>query len=83
MTTISRDTLDLMENRDALLAVAILLVEKGYMKDYDADDLMSDDEKSKIIKAYKKILRRYQLAETTLVDEQRLRLLNSLPNNQK
>ena len=72
-----------MENRDALLAVAILLVEKGYMKNYDADDIMSEDEKSKIITAYKKILRRNQLPETTLVDEQRLRLLNSLPNNQK
>ena len=82
-TAVSKDLLDLMENRDALLAVAILLVEKGYMKNYDADDIMSEDEKSKIITAYKKILRRNQLPETTLVDEQRLRLLNSLPNNQK
>lgn len=83
MITISRDSLDLKENSDALLAVAILLVEKGYLKSYDADDIMSEHEKTKIVKAYKKFLRRNQLPETTLVDEQRLKLLDSLPNNQK
>jgi hypothetical protein len=83
MITVSRDSLDLMENSDALLAVAILLVEKGYLNSYDADDIMSKHEKSKIIKAYYAFLRRNQLSKTTLVDEQRLRLLESLPNKQK
>lgn len=80
---VSKDSLDLIQDRNALMAVAILLVEKGYLKDYEADDIMSEHEKSKIINAYKKFLRHNQLAETTLVDEQRLILLNSLPNNQK
>lgn len=79
----SKDSLDLTQDRNALMAVAILLVEKGYLKDYDVDEIMSEHEKSKIIKAYKTFLRRNQLPETTLVDEQRLRLLDSLPNNQK
>ena len=83
MITVSRDSLDLMENSDALLAVAILLVEKGYLNSYDADDIMSKHEKSKIIKAYYAFLRRNQLSKTTLVNEQRLRLLESLPNKQK
>ena len=79
----SIDSMDIAKEHDALLAVAILLVEKGYMKNYDADDIMSKHEKSKIIKAYKTFLRRNQLQESTLVDEHRLRLLNSLPNKQK
>ena len=83
MISVSRDSLDLMKNRDALLAVAILLVEKGYLNSYDADDIMSEHEKSKIIKAYYAFLRRNQLSKTTLVDEQRLRMLESLPNKQK
>lgn len=83
MISVSRDSLDLMKNRDALMAVAILLVEKGYLNSYDADDIMSEHEKSKIIKAYYAFLRRNQLSKTTLVDEQRLRLLESLPNKQK
>ena len=80
---VSRDSLDLTDSRDALLAVAILLVEKGYMNNYDADNIMSEHEKSKIIKAYYTFLRRNRLLKTTLVDEQRLRLLYSLPNKQK
>ena len=83
MIGVSRDSLDLKENKDALLAVAILLVEKGYLNSYDADDIMSEHEKSKIIKAYYAFLRRNQLSKTTLVDEKRLRLLESLPNKQK
>ena len=79
----SKDSLDLTQDRNALMAVAILLVEKGYLKDYDADNITSEHEMSKIIKAYKTFLRHNQLPETTLVDEQRLRLLDSLPNNQK
>lgn len=79
----SKDSLDLTQDRNTLMAVAILLVEKGYLKDYDVDNITSEHEKSKIIKAYKTFLRRNQLPETTLVDEQRLRLLDSLPNNQK
>ena len=79
----SIDSMDIAKEHDALLAVAILLVEKGYLNSYDADDIMSEHEKSKIIKAYKTFLRRNQLPESTLVDEQRLRLLNSLPNKQK
>lgn len=80
---VSRDSLNLMEDHNALLAVAILLVEKGYLNSYDADDIMSEHEKSKIIKAYNTFLHRNQLPKTTLVDEQRLRLLNSLPDKQE
>ena len=79
----SKDSLDLTQDRNALIAVAILLVEKGYLKDYDVDNITSEHEKSKIVKAYHTFLRRNQLPETTLVDEQKLRLLGSLPNNQK
>ena len=83
MDAISSDSLNLMEDRNALLAVAILLVEKGYLDSYNADDIMSENEKSKIIKAYNTFLRRNQLPETAWIDEQRLRLLISLPNKQK
>lgn len=79
----TKDSLDITENRNALLAVAILLVEKGYLKSYDANDLMSEHEKSKIVRAYYRFSRDNNLPEITLVDEQRLRLLISLPNNPK
>ena len=81
MTNVSRDSLDLTKNHDALLAVAILLVEKGYLKFYDADNIMSEREKSKILESYREFLRDNNFAETTLVDEHKLRLLNSLPND--
>ena len=83
VTAATKDSLDIKEDRNALLAVAILLVEKGYLKSYDADNITSEQEKSKIVKAYYAFLRGNQLTESSLVDEQRLRLLNSLPNNQK
>ena len=76
------DSLNLMEDRNALLAVAILLVEKGYLKSYNVDDIMSEHEKSKIIEAYHNYLRSNNLPETSLIDEQKLRLLLSLPNKQ-
>lgn len=79
----SRDSLNLRKDRNAFMAVAILLVEKGYLKSYDVDDITSEHEKSKIVRAYYKFLRDNCLPETTLVDEQKLRLLISLPNNQK
>ena len=78
-----KDSLDITKDRNALMAVAILLVEKGYLKNYDADDITSEHEKSKIVRAYYKYLRDNSLPKTTLVDEQRLRLLISLPNNPK
>lgn len=81
MTTVARDSLDLTKDRNALLAVAILLVEKGYLKSYDADDIMSEKEKSKIVESYHEFLRENNLVETSLVDEQTLRLLMSLPND--
>ena len=77
------DSLDLMKDRKALLAAAILLVEKGYLKSYDADNITSEIEKSKIVKAYYAFLRNNKLPETSLIDVQKLRLLNSLPNKQK
>lgn len=83
MNSASTDSLDLLKDRNALLAVAILLVEKGYLKSYDADNIMSEQERSKIVEAYYAFLRSNHLSETSLVDEQRLRLLNSLPNKQK
>ena len=83
MNVASIDSLDLTNNRNALLAVAILLVEKGYMKSYDVDNIMSEHEKSKIVEAYYTFLHNNHLPETNLVDEQKLRLLNSLPDKQK
>ena len=83
IAAISSDSLNLMEDHNALLAVAILLVEKGYLDSYDVDDIMNENEKSKIIKAYNTFLRRNQLSETVWIDEQRLRLLISIPNKQK
>ena len=80
---VAQDSLDLMKDRNALLAVAILLVEKGYLKSYDADDIMNEKEKSKIIESYHDFLNDNHLPETSLVDEQKLRLLNSLPDAQK
>ena len=74
------DSLDLMKDRHALHAVAILLVEKGLLKDYDFDNIMSEQEKSKIVEAYHDFLRSNHLQETSLIDEQKLRLLISLPN---
>lgn len=76
------DSLDLMKDRNALHAVAILLVEKGFLKSYDVDNIMSEQEKSKIIKAYYDFLRSNHLQETLLIDEQKLRLLISIPNKQ-
>lgn len=83
VSDVAQDSLDLMKDRNALLAVAILLVEKGYLKSYDADDIMNEKEKSKIIESYHDFLNDNHLPETSLVDEQKLRLLNSLPNAQK
>lgn len=80
---VAQDLLDLNRDRNALLAVAILLVEKGYLKSYDSDDIMSEKEKSKIIESYHDFLNDNHLPETSLVDEQKLRLLNSLPDAQK
>lgn len=80
---VAQDSLDLNRDRNALLAVAILLVEKGYLKSYDSDDIMSEKEKSKIIESYHDFLNDNHLPETSLVDEQKLRLLNSLPDAQK
>lgn len=74
------DSLDLMKDRQALHAVAILLVEKGLLKSYDVDNIMSEQEKSKIVEAYHDFLRSNHLQETSLIDEQKLRLLISLPN---
>ena len=74
------DSLDLMKDRHALHAVAILLVEKGLLKSYDVDNIMSEQEKSKILEAYHDFLRSNHLQETSLIDEQKLRLLISLPN---
>ena len=71
-----------MEDRNALQAVAILLVEKGFLKSYNADDIMSDQEKSKIVEAYHVFLRSNHLPETSLIDEKMLRLLMSLANKQ-
>lgn len=79
----TKDSLDITKDRNALMAVAILLVEKGYLKSYDANDIMSEHEKSKIVKAYNAFLRDKRLPETSLIDEQKLNLLNYLPNNQK
>lgn len=76
------DSMNLMEDRNALHAVAILLVEKGLLKSYDVDNIMSEQEKTKIIEAYHEFLRSNHLPETSLVDEQKLRLLISLPNKQ-
>lgn len=83
VNALSNDTLDIAKDRNALLAVAILLVEKGYLKNYDAANIMSEGEKTKIIRAYNKFLCDKSLPETTLIDEKRLKLLISLPNNQK
>ena len=80
---VAQDSLDLMKDRNALLAVAILLVEKGYLKSYDADDIMNEKEKSKIIESYHDFLNDNHVPETSLVDEQKLRLLNSLPDAQQ
>lgn len=77
------DSLDITKDRNALLAVAILLVEKGYLKSYDADDIMSEHEKSKIVRAYYAFLRDNRLPETSLIDEPKLNLLNYSPNKQK
>lgn len=79
----TKDSLDITEDRNALLAVAILLVEKGYLKNYDADDIMSEHEKSKIVKAYHEFLREKRLPEISLIDKQTLNLLNYSPNKQK
>lgn len=79
----TKDSLDITGDSNALLAVAILLVEKGYLKSYDADDIMSEHEKSKIVRAYYEFLRDNSLPETSLIDEQKLNLLNYSPNKQK
>lgn len=79
----TKDSLDITVDRNALWAVAVLLVEKGYLKSYEADYIMIENEKSKIVLAYNAFLRDNHLPETSLIDEQKLRLLISLPINQK
>lgn len=73
----TKDSLDITKDRNALMAVAILLVEKGYLKSYDANNIMSEHEKSKIVRAYYAFLRDNRLPETLLIDEQKLYFLNS------
>lgn len=79
----TKDSLDITKDQNALMAVAILLVEKGYLKSYDADDIMSEHEKSRIVRAYYAFLRDNRLPETSLIDEQKLNLLNYSSNKQK
>ena len=83
VNSVTKDSLDITEDRNALMAVAILLVEKGYLKSYDADDIMSEHEKSKIVRAYYTFLRDKRLPETSLIDERKMNLLNYSPNKQK
>lgn len=83
MKAASKDSLDITRDRNALMAVAILLVEKGYLKSYNVDDIMNEHEKSKIVRAYYAFLRDHRLPETSLIDEQKLNLLNYSPNKQK
>lgn len=83
VSNVTQDSLDLKKDRNAVLAVAILLVEKGYLKSYDAEIIMNEKEKSKIIESYHDFLKDNHFEKTSLVDEQKLRLLNSLPNAQK
>ncbi|MBQ0022607.1 MAG: hypothetical protein KBT29_05155 [Prevotellaceae bacterium] len=76
------NALDIEHNKEALTAVAILLVEKGFLKSYDADNIMNADIRLKILKAYHKFQQSVGIQESSIVDVETLAKLYSLPTVQ-
>lgn len=76
---INLDRINLEKNKDALTAVAILLVEKGYLKKYNLQFIMSPKEKEKIIIAYHKFLVENELSISNYIDSVTLAKLYKLP----
>jgi hypothetical protein len=76
---IKADILNLEFCEEALKAVAILLVEKGYLNKFDASNIMSSKEKKRILDAYHKFQRDNGLEESNFIDYRILAILYKLP----
>ena len=76
------NSLNIEQNKEALTAVAILLVEKGFLKSYDMEKIMDVDMRLKILKAYNKFQQSIGIKESNIVDAQTLAKLYSLPTVQ-
>lgn len=72
---IESDTININDNQEALTAVAILLVEKGFMKEYDVDYITTPTYKNLILDAYHDFLKKQKLP---ISDDINLDILNKL-----
>lgn len=80
---LASDTIDLKKNNEALIAVAILLVEKGYLKDYHKDLIEYDIEKNRILSAYHRFLKANRRRESDIITPELFVLLYKHPGKKK
>lgn len=76
------NALDIEQHKEGLTAVAIWLVEKGFLKSYDADNIMNAEMRLKILKAYHKFQQSVGIPESSIVDVETLAKLYKLPTVQ-
>ena len=76
------DTINLENNTEALTAVAILLVEKGYLKSYKQDEINSPYERVIVFEAYHEFLKKQNLPISNDISFPILTQLYRLPTKQ-
>ena len=79
---IKADTININDNQEALTAVAILLIEKGFLKEYDVDNVTTPIYKNLILDAYHDFLKKQKLPISDDINLEILNLLHSLPSKQ-
>lgn len=72
---IRNNVIDLRNNEDALRAIAPLLVEKGYLKQYDASTIMEEETVETILASYHSFLTDVKLPECDIIDLNSLAIL--------
>lgn len=79
---IKADTININDNQEALTAVAILLIEKGFLKEYNVDNVTTPIYKNLILDAYHDFLKKQKLPISDDINLEILNLLYSLPSKQ-
>ena len=79
---INANDLNIEQNKEALTAVAILLVEKGFLKSYDIENIMDVDMRTKILRAFHKFQQNVGIPESSIINIETLAKLYSLPTVQ-
>lgn len=79
---INANDLNIEQNKEALTAVAILLVEKGFLKSYDIENIMDVDMRTKILRAYHKFQQNVGIPKSSIINVETLAKLYSLPTVQ-